>query len=241
MVGDGGRRVPRVEEKKGGTGVESANLFGAVLWSNTELAEVFGISPQRLGVLCKEGVLPLPTDGLHEPKVVVAKYVQHLKQREAGRSQAGEQVRKMQLDNEIRSIKLQRIAGELVPVARVQRDWFESTRRVRDGLLNLPSRLSGVFAAEATQEKIFELFTTEIHAVLTELSSGYMGPSVTAGPQSADLFDESTRESPHADDPREAPTDPPNDEERPRTSLEVKPATDGTTSEDSADRFSMGD
>lgn len=159
---------------------ESASLFGAVLWSNAELAEVFGISPQRLGVLCKEGVLPLPTDGLHEPKVVVAKYVQHLKQREAGRSQAGEQVRKMQLDNEMRQIKLQRIAGELVPVDRVQKDWFESARRVRDGLLNLPSRLSGVFAAEANQEKIFELFSKEVHTVLTELSIGPIGPLVTA-------------------------------------------------------------
>lgn len=154
------------------------SLFAEPRWSNAELAEVFGISAQRLGVLCKQGVLPLPEDGLHEPKKVVAAYVQHLKRKEEGATQAGESIRKVQLENEMRSLKLKRIAGELVPVDRVQKDWFESTRRVRDGCLNLPSRLSGVFAAEANQEKIFELFTKEIHAVLTELSSGQALPQI---------------------------------------------------------------
>lgn len=146
------------------------DLFGAPFWSSAELAEVFGISPQRLGVLCKTGVLPLPTNGLHDPKAVVTAYVRHLKQRDENRSKDGEAVRKIQLENEIRTIKLQRIAGELVPVDRVQADWFEATRQVRDGLLNLPSRLSGVFAAESSQEKIFEAFTKEVHAVLTNLA-----------------------------------------------------------------------
>jgi phage terminase Nu1 subunit (DNA packaging protein) len=152
------------------------NLFAEPRWSNAELAEVFGISAQRLGVLCKQGVLPLPEEGLHEPKKVVAAYVQHLKRKEEGASQAGESIRKVQLENEMRSLKLKRIAGELVPTERVQKDWFESARRVRDGLLNLPSRLSGVFAAESSQEKIYELFTKEVHAVLTELSSGQAEP-----------------------------------------------------------------
>lgn len=148
------------------------NLFADARWSNAEMAEVFGISAQRLGVLCKQGILPLPVDGLHEPKKVVAAYVQHLKRKEEGATQAGESIRKVQLENEMRSMKLKRISGDLVPIDRVQKDWFESTRRVRDGFMNLPSRLSGVFAAELSQDKIFELFTKEVHAVLTELSSG---------------------------------------------------------------------
>lgn len=70
---------------------------------------------------------------MHDPKLAVAAYVQHLKKHEVGRSQAEENIRKVQLKNEMRSLKLQRIAGELVPTDRVQKDWFESTRRVRDG------------------------------------------------------------------------------------------------------------
>jgi len=156
----------------------SGDLFGTARWSNMELAEVFGISAQRLGVLCKQGVVPLPEDGLHDPKIAVSAYVRHLKKKDEGSSKAGEEVRKIQLENEMRSIRLQKIAGDLVPVDRVQKDWFESTRRVRDGLLNLPSRLSGVFAAESSQEKIFDSFTAEVHAVLTELSSRQFGQVV---------------------------------------------------------------
>ena len=156
----------------------SGDLFGTARWSNAELAEVFGISAQRLGVLCKQGVVPLPDDGLHDPKIAVRSYVQHLKKKDEGSSKAGEEVKKIQLENEMRHIRLQKIAGELVPVDRVQKDWFEATRRVRDGMLNLPSRLSGVFAAESNQEKIFESFTKELHEVLTELSRGQFGQPV---------------------------------------------------------------
>jgi hypothetical protein len=114
---------------------------------------------------------------VHDPKIAVAAYVRHLKKKDEGSSKAGEEVKKIQLENEMRHIRLQKIAGELVPIDRVQADWFESTRRVRDGLLNLPSRLSGVFAAESSQEKIFEAFTKEVHAVLTELTIGQIGQS----------------------------------------------------------------
>ena len=148
-----------------------ATLFGQERWTATDLAQTLLLSTQRVNQLVKEGVLPAPIDGRYQPRDAVSAYVRHLRQREAGKSQAGEAARKMQLENEMRQIKLQRISGELVPVDRVQKDWFEMARRVRDGLLNLPSRLSGVFAAESNQEKIFELFTKEIHVVLTELSS----------------------------------------------------------------------
>jgi hypothetical protein len=156
-----------------------STLFGEPRWSNAELAEVFGISPQRLGVLCKAGVLPLATDGLHEPKAVVAAYVRHLKQKKESSSQADETMTKMQLDNEMRRIKLRRIAGELVPVERLEQDWFAAARRVRDAALNLIDRLSGVFAAESSQEKIHQMFTKEMHAVLTELSIGQRGQPAT--------------------------------------------------------------
>lgn len=146
-------------------------LFGQERWTATELAEALCLSTQRINQLVKEGVLPLPVDGRYLPRETVARYVQHIRQRDETRSQAGEAVRKIQLENEMRHIRLRKIAGELVPVDRVQKDWFEAGRRVREGLLNLPNRLSGVFAAESNQEKIFDSFTKEIHQVLTELST----------------------------------------------------------------------
>jgi hypothetical protein len=154
-------------------------LFGQERWAATELGEALCLSSQRINQLVKEGVLPAPIDGRYLPRDAVSAYVRHLRQREAGKSQAGEAVMKMQLENQMRRIKLQRIAKELVPIAQIQKDWFECSRRVRDGFLNLPSRLSGPFASEVSQDKIFELFTREIHSVLTELANGHSGIPVT--------------------------------------------------------------
>ena len=155
------------------------SLFGQERWTATELAEALCLSTQRVNQLVKEGILPVPVDGRYAPRESVSRYVQHIRQREASKTHAGEAVRKMRLENEMREIRLRKIAGELVPVDRVKKDWFECTRRVRDGLLNLPSRLSGVFAAESSQEKIFESFTQEIHQVLTELSTKPVPAPVT--------------------------------------------------------------
>lgn len=180
-----------------------SDLFGTAWWSNTELAEVFGISPQRLGVLCRQGTVPMPENGLHDPKISVAAYIRHLKTKDEGASKADEEVKKLMLENEMRSIRLQRIAGELVPLDRVQRDWFESGRRVRDGLLNLPSRLSGVFAAESSQDKIFDLFTKEVHSVLTDLSSRQTGQPVTEllPLEEATMPEQRQQDAPHRGEP----------------------------------------
>lgn len=159
---------------------DGPSLFGAERWAATELAEALCLSTQRINQLVKEGILPSPIEGRYAPREAVSRYVQHIRQREERQSHAGEAVRKLQLENEMRSLKLKRIAGELVPVERVQKDWFEAGRRVRDGLMNLPSRLSGVFAAETNQEKVFEQFTKEVHAVLTELSTR-QAPAPAAG------------------------------------------------------------
>ena len=168
------------------------SLFGRERWTATELGEALCLSAQRINQLVKEGVVPSAIDGRNSPFEAVPSYIRFLKQKAAGRSQAGEAVTKMQLENQMRRIKLQRIAGELVPIARVKKDFFECARRVRDGLLNMPSRLSGVFAAESNQEKIFELFNKEVHVVLTELASGH---AVTAADARLPLEDSIDRKS----------------------------------------------
>jgi hypothetical protein len=151
-------------------------LFGRERWTATELGEALCLSTQRINQLVKEGVLPREIEGRYLPHTAVPAYIKYLHRHDESRSQAGESMIKIQLENKIRMIKLQRLAAELVPVEQVQRDWFEMARRVRDGLLNLPIRLSGVFAAETSQGKIFESFTKEVHDVLTELSTGGESP-----------------------------------------------------------------
>lgn len=208
-------------------------LFGELRWTPTELGAALALTTQRLSQLTKEGILPSPVDGRFHPQDTVRAYVQHLRKREAGRSQADEALKKMQLENEMRQIRLQKLAGELVPVDRVAKDWFEVSRRVRDALLNLPSRLSGPFAAESNQEKIFALFTEEIHVVLTELSSGQRAvPSASRAPVGeVPEPGQSLDEADALDQGSDGPPAPPNFEE----------AFLDRGDEDPGDRFSDGD
>ena len=117
----------------------------------------------------------------------------------------------------MREIKLRKVAGELVQVDRVRADWFQVGRTIRDALLNLPSRLSGVFAAENNQEKIFKSFSEEINLVLTTLANGEFHKPATVGvpieesqrpepsPNETRTFDESEHDGQaHTDLDREA-------------------------------------
>lgn len=67
-------------------------------------------------------------------------------------------------------LKLKQIEGELVRRDTVSKAVFESGRRVRDKIENLPARLSGIFAAEHDQARIFALFSTEIQQCLEGLT-----------------------------------------------------------------------
>lgn len=62
------------------------------------------------------------------------------------------------------------LAGSLVRRDAVTKALFRMGREVRDGLENLPPRLSGILAAESDQEKIFALLSKEIQQVLSALS-----------------------------------------------------------------------
>ena len=210
---------------------DDQNLFGLERWSPTQLAEALGLSTQRISQLTKENVLPSPVAGRYAPLPAVKAYVQHLRQREAGRSKTDESVRKLRLENELRQIKLQKIAGELVPADRVARDWFDAGRRVRDGLLNLPNRLSGPFAAEMSQDKIYNSFVSEINIVLVELSSR-PAPAPVAGRLPLG-------KTPEPDDPSTDQTAAVDDEDG---DCDVEAHTDlDREAEHREDRFSTGD
>ncbi|MDN5941583.1 MAG: hypothetical protein L0H94_06855 [Nitrospira sp.] len=143
------------------------------------MSQALVLTPQRVTQLSKEHILPPAVDGLYRPVESVASYIRFLRERETGRSKAGEAVKKLELENQLRQIKLQKLAGQLVEVDRVRADWFHEARRVRDALLNLPSRLSGIFAAENQQEKIYEHFSREIYNVLEALSKPQVSQSAT--------------------------------------------------------------
>lgn len=68
-------------------------------------------------------------------------------------------------------LRTRELEGSLVEQAAVKKAYFEIGRRVRDGLSNLPARVSGIFAAESDQHVIHTLLTKEIQQALEGLTA----------------------------------------------------------------------
>lgn len=79
------------------------------------------------------------------------------------REVAIERAQRLRFDNEVRR-------GRYMLVEDAQRTHFESARIVREGLLNLPSRLSAELAAESDERKIFTRLDEEIRAALSAIA-----------------------------------------------------------------------
>ena len=60
--------------------------------------------------------------------------------------------------------------GELVEVDKVEAEAFRIGRLVRDAILNIPSRLAGILAAESDQRRVYELLEKEHRQALDTLS-----------------------------------------------------------------------
>jgi predicted site-specific integrase-resolvase len=66
--------------------------------------------------------------------------------------------------------KFEEQAGLLVRVEEVEKEAFEVARRVRDNLLNIPTRISGELLGNDSQEEIEKILEKEIRTVLEELA-----------------------------------------------------------------------
>lgn len=72
---------------------------------------------------------------------------------------------------ELRELQLRVRKGELVEKVAVEKVMFDRARRARDRMDNIPPRVSGICAAETSQDKIFALLTKEIRQALEDLSA----------------------------------------------------------------------
>jgi hypothetical protein len=78
----------------------------------------------------------------------------------------------LQAQTRLREIELQEKNGELVCRDVVEREWFKIERQVRDVLLNIPTRLSGILAAERSQDRCFSILERELLQALESLTNG---------------------------------------------------------------------
>jgi len=80
------------------------------------------------------------------------------------------QARREHFRAEIARLDYEERIATLVRRDAVQVDAFRIGRLVRDGMLNIPSRLAGILAAETDQRKIYDLLEREIRQALEALA-----------------------------------------------------------------------
>jgi hypothetical protein len=76
---------------------------------------------------------------------------------------------------ELKEIEFQKKAGTLVEVAQVQKEFDKLARQIKEGILNIPVRISHELASETDPHKVNLILEKEIRAVLEELTSEFAG------------------------------------------------------------------
>ena len=155
------------------------------LISQAELARRQGFSKQYVGKLIKLGKIKL-TDGKIEEYTANAELENQrnidLPQHRKGggtyfvQDDIHKLLVKTKLKNEIEKGKLLEArvkaeTGELVPIDEVRSTFYAKGRIVRDGILNIPDRISSLLATIDDASQIHEILTQELRTVLEELSN----------------------------------------------------------------------
>src|SRR6476620_8013202 len=93
-------------------------------WSTAQLAVALNITVQRVGQLCKSGLLPKPTQGKHDPFKAIPAYIRFINERVAGGDLKGARIAKYAVETALRELDLRQRSGELVLRAAVEREFF---------------------------------------------------------------------------------------------------------------------
>jgi terminase small subunit / prophage DNA-packing protein len=154
------------------TGRSEQDLAGAAV-----LARWLGVTDKTVRELANAGIAVRAKRGLYRLEESVRRYCEHIRRTAAQRG--GEASLAKMRDQRIRIAKEQADAlalkngamrGELLDAKAVEREWSETLRGVRAGMLAVPSR-AGARLPHLTPHDIAEI-DAEVRAVLTELGNG---------------------------------------------------------------------
>ena len=145
--------------------MKQQQLFG----SRQVLAGMLNLTERRVTELIKTGILPRRTPSGFDLVGSVRGYIGCLKTEP--NNLKSERLRHQKIKSDLLALALEEKTGKRVERDAVAKKLFELTRRTRDGLLNVPARLSGILAAETDQEVVFRLLTEEIQQCLLDLAS----------------------------------------------------------------------
>ncbi len=136
--------------------------------SQKELASWLGLGARHIRSLTTSGVLTQSAKG-YNLKASIRSYLTFVKSKTG--TVTDERTRLLKAQADMQELKVRQRTGDLVEQEAVRRATFDMVRGARDTLQNIPSRISGVLAAEGDQARVFDLLTREIHQALEGLSS----------------------------------------------------------------------
>jgi phage terminase Nu1 subunit (DNA packaging protein) len=145
--------------------------------TSVQLADLLGLSEQRVGVLTKNGVLSRGPKG-YDIRTAVRSYVQFLRSEPAALTDERARLTKAQAD--MAELKYRVRCGELVSRAAVERFQFAIAHEVKDALFNIRPRVNGLLLAAAQSSKdpytaqhaMGEILDRELTQALSALTGG---------------------------------------------------------------------
>jgi len=139
-----------------------------LIGSKRQLAEMLNLSERRITDLVTAKILPARGAKGFDLVASVRGYLAFLKAKTG--SLTAERTRVAKLKGDLLELDLSERAGTLVKKDAVRQQTFIEARRTRDGVLNVPARISGLLAAESNQHVIHTLLTKELMQTLEGLS-----------------------------------------------------------------------
>jgi phage terminase Nu1 subunit (DNA packaging protein) len=133
-----------------------------------QLADMLNLSERRITALVTAGILPARGPQGFDLVAGVRGYIRFLKSK--SRTLTDERARLTKCQADVAELNYRERQGELVERVAVSDAQFKLGRRVRDGVLNVPARVSGPCAAETDQHKIHVLLTRELTQALEGLA-----------------------------------------------------------------------
>ena len=140
--------------------------------SGNALARRLNVSRQRVSQLKQAGKLKRRGNGLD----VKQSERMHAERLAAQQTSPSRQIRD-HYEAKTAKFNYERLLGEWVEIADVQRDAFRIGRQIRDGLLGFPDRLAAMMAAETDERKVHALLDKEVRLLLTHLQTDPIPPA----------------------------------------------------------------
>ena len=137
--------------------------------SASELGDLLGLSVKAIATHAASKVLVRAERGRYELRASVRNYCEHMRKSASGRSSPAiaERARLVSAQADSAELKLKVARGLYLPADEVEATWSDALRRVRAGMLTVPTRVS-VRVPHLTPDIINEVYL-EVRDVLTEI------------------------------------------------------------------------